>query len=132
MIGTYVLSAGYYDAYYSEGAAGACVIAARLRAGIRDMRRDPEPTAPSSAFAMGEKMDDPIAMYLNEPCSRCRRRSRACRVFRVPAGLSDDGLPLGLQILGNAGSTNPACSRRAGDRGTRRSSNAKPALLKVA
>jgi len=101
LIGTYVLSAGYYDAYYLK--------AQRVRTLIRrDFDQTFEavdalltPTAPSAAFAIGEKMDDPIAMYLNDvftvPASLAGLPG-----ISVPAGLSEDGLPLGLQILGRA------------------------------
>ena len=98
LIGTYVLAAGYYDAYYIK--------AQRVRARIaEDFDRAFErcdviltPTAPSAAFAIGEKMDDPIAMYLNDvftvPASLAGIPGAS-----VPAGLSADGLPLGLQVL---------------------------------
>ncbi|MEQ9639005.1 MAG: Asp-tRNA(Asn)/Glu-tRNA(Gln) amidotransferase subunit GatA [Alphaproteobacteria bacterium] len=98
LIGTYVLSAGYYDAYYRQ--------AQKVRRLIKD---DFEtvfaqcdvlltPTAPSAAFAEGEKGDDPVAMYLNDvftvPASLTGLPG-----ISVPAGLAGDGLPLGLQIL---------------------------------
>ena len=99
MIGTYVLSAGYYDAYYTQ--------AQKVRALIvRDFEQAWErcdllltPTAPSAAFALGEKQADPIAMYLNDvftvPASLAGLPGMS-----VPAGLDAHGLPLGLQIIG--------------------------------
>jgi len=99
LIGTYVLSAGFYDAYYTQ--------AMKVRTLIRqDFDRAFEqcdvilaPTAPSAAFALGEKSDDPIAMYLNDvfavPASLA-----GLPAMSVPAGLNSDGLPLGLQIIG--------------------------------
>jgi aspartyl-tRNA(Asn)/glutamyl-tRNA(Gln) amidotransferase subunit A len=101
MIGTYVLSAGFYDAYFNQ--------AQKVRALIaRDFDRAWEscdllltPTAPSAAFALGEKSADPIAMYLNDvfavPASLA-----GLPAISVPAGLNDQGLPLGLQIVGKA------------------------------
>ena len=98
MIGTYVLSAGYYDAYYLK--------AQRVRAKIiQDFNEAFEkvdviltPTAPSAAFDIGQNIDDPVAMYLNDvftvPASLAGLPGIA-----LPAGLSKDGLPLGLQLL---------------------------------
>jgi len=101
MIGTYVLSAGFYDAYFNQ--------AQKVRALIaRDFERVWErcdllltPTAPSAAFGLGEKSNDPIAMYLNDvfavPASLA-----GLPAISVPAGLDDQGLPLGLQLVGKA------------------------------
>ena len=101
MIGTYVLSAGFYDAYYTQ--------AQKVRTLIsRDFDRAFEacdllltPTAPSAAFALGEKQADPLAMYLNDvftvPASLA-----GLPAMSVPAGLDGNGLPLGLQIIGRA------------------------------
>jgi aspartyl-tRNA(Asn)/glutamyl-tRNA(Gln) amidotransferase subunit A len=101
MIGTYVLSAGFYDAYYTK--------AQKVRALIvRDFEQAWEkcdllltPTAPSAAFALGEKSADPIAMYLNDvftvPSSLA-----GLPAMSVPGGLDGAGLPLGLQIIGKA------------------------------
>ena len=99
MIGTYVLSAGFYDAYFTK--------AQRVRALIKqDFARAFEqcdviltPTAPSAAFALGEKSADPIAMYLNDvfavPASLA-----GLPAMSVPGGLDSDGLPLGLHLIG--------------------------------
>lgn len=101
MIGTYVLSAGFYDAYYTQ--------AQRVRALIaRDFDRAWDkcdvilaPTAPSAAFGLGEKTDDPISMYLNDvfavPASLA-----GLPALSVPGGLDSQGLPLGLQLIGKA------------------------------
>ena len=101
LIGTYVLSAGYYDAYYNKARKVRSVI-------LRDFNEAYEkcdvmltPTTPSEAFTIGDKMDDPIAMYLNDvftvPASLAGLPG-----ISVPAGLSADRLPLGLQVLGRA------------------------------
>jgi aspartyl-tRNA(Asn)/glutamyl-tRNA(Gln) amidotransferase subunit A len=99
MIGTYVLSAGFYDAYFTK--------AQRVRALIKqDFARAFEqcdviltPTAPSAAFALGEKSADPIAMYLNDvfavPASLA-----GLPAMSVPGGLDEQGLPLGLHLIG--------------------------------
>jgi len=101
MIGTYVLSAGYYDAYYLKAQKVRTRIADDFRAAWDKCDVILTPTAPSAAFAIGEKMDDPIAMYLNDvftvPASMA-----GLPAISVPAGLSADGLPLGLHLIGPA------------------------------
>jgi aspartyl-tRNA(Asn)/glutamyl-tRNA(Gln) amidotransferase subunit A len=101
MIGTYVLSAGYYDAYYLQAQKVRTRIAQDFRAAWDTCDVILTPTTPSAAFAIGEKMDDPIAMYLNDvftvPASMA-----GLPAVSVPAGLSADGLPLGLQLIGPA------------------------------
>jgi len=98
-IGTYVLSAGYYDAYYLKAQKLRTLIANDFRAAFEDVDVVLTPTAPSPAFAVGEKADDPIAMYLNDvftvPASLA-----GLPAISVPAGLSDDRLPLGLHVIG--------------------------------
>jgi aspartyl-tRNA(Asn)/glutamyl-tRNA(Gln) amidotransferase subunit A len=99
LIGTYVLSAGYYDAYYTKAQKVRSRIAADFTAAWDSCDVILTPTAPSTAFAIGEKQDDPIAMYLNDvftvPASLA-----GIPGLSVPAGLGGDGLPLGLQLLG--------------------------------
>ena len=98
MIGTYVLSAGYYDAYYVKAQQVRTLIARDFKNVFEDVDVLLTPTAPSAAFYEGEKMDDPIAMYLNDvftvPASLA-----GLPAISVPGGLSDDGLPLGLQLI---------------------------------
>jgi aspartyl-tRNA(Asn)/glutamyl-tRNA(Gln) amidotransferase subunit A len=99
LIGTYVLSAGYYDAYYLKAQKVRTLIARDFTRAFEDCDVILTPTAPSDAFAIGEKMDDPITMYLNDvftvPSSLAGLPG-----ISVPAGLSARGLPLGLQLIG--------------------------------
>ena len=101
LIGTYVLSAGYFDAYYLKAQRVRTLIARDFDAAFRSCDAILTPTAPSAAFAIGEKMNDPVAMYLNDvftvPSSLA-----GLPAISVPAGLSEDGLPLGLQVIGRA------------------------------
>jgi aspartyl-tRNA(Asn)/glutamyl-tRNA(Gln) amidotransferase subunit A len=101
LIGTYVLSAGYYDAYYNKARRVRTLIARDFTRAFESVDAILTPTAPSDAFAIGEKMDDPIAMYLNDvftvPSSLA-----GLPAVSVPAGLSADGLPLGLQLIARA------------------------------
>jgi aspartyl-tRNA(Asn)/glutamyl-tRNA(Gln) amidotransferase subunit A len=99
LIGTYVLSAGYYDAYYLKAQKVRTLIARDFAQAFGRVDVILTPTAPSDAFAIGEKTDDPITMYLNDvftvPTSLAGLPG-----ISVPAGLSARGLPLGLQLIG--------------------------------
>jgi len=99
MIGTYVLSAGYYDAYYLRAQKVRALILKDFTDVFAQVDALLTPTAPTAAFAQGEKMDDPIAMYLNDvftvPASMA-----GVPGMSVPAGLDALGLPLGLQVIG--------------------------------
>ena len=101
MIGTYALSAGYYDAYYIKAQKVRRLIAQDFEKAYEQCDVILTPTAPSAAFAIGENEDDPIKMYLNDvftvPASLAGLPG-----ISVPAGLDKDGLPLGLQIIGKA------------------------------
>ena len=101
MIGTYVLSAGYYDAYYKKAQRVRYLIAQDFKDAFQKVDAILTPTTPSAAFAIGENSDDPIAMYLNDvftvPTSLA-----GLPAISLPAGLSSNGLPLGLQIIGKA------------------------------
>jgi aspartyl-tRNA(Asn)/glutamyl-tRNA(Gln) amidotransferase subunit A len=101
LIGTYVLSAGYYDDYYTQAQKVRALIARDFEAAFRQCDVILAPTAPSAAFALGENQDDPLAMYLNDvfavPASLA-----GLPAMSVPAGLNREGLPLGLQIIGRA------------------------------
>lgn len=99
MMGAYVLSAGYYDAYYKKAQQVRTLIARDFTKAYEKVDVILTPTAPSAAFAIGEKMDDPIAMYLNDvftvPTSLAGLPG-----LSLPVGLSSEGLPLGLQVIG--------------------------------
>ncbi|SEH18889.1 aspartyl/glutamyl-tRNA(Asn/Gln) amidotransferase subunit A [Sphingopyxis sp. YR583] len=101
MIGTYVLSAGFYDAYYTQAQKVRTLIARDFEQafGVCDVIL--APTAPSAAFGLGEKTADPLSMYLNDvfavPASLA-----GLPAMSVPAALNREGLPLGLQIIGKA------------------------------
>ena len=99
MMGTYVLSAGFYDAYFNRAQKVRALIARDFRQVWDECDVLLAPTAPSAAFGLGEKSDDPIAMYLNDvfavPASLA-----GLPAMSVPGGLDATGLPLGLQIIG--------------------------------
>ena len=99
LIGTYALSAGYYDAYYLKAQRVRTLIARDFEAAFERVDCVLTPTAPSAAFAIGENSDDPIAMYLNDVFT-VPANLAGLPAISVPAGLSGDGLPLGLQIIG--------------------------------
>ena len=98
LIGTYVLSAGYYDAYYLKAQKVRALIARDFEQAFTQCDALLTPTAPTPAFAIGAKFDDPVAMYLNDvftvPASLAGIPGSS-----VPAGLTSTGLPLGLQVL---------------------------------
>ena len=98
MIGTYVLSAGYYDAYYLRAQKLRALILKDFTDAFRTVDALLTPTAPSAAFAQGENMDDPIKMYLNDVFTVPANMAGVPGIS-VPAGLSAEGLPLGLQVL---------------------------------
>jgi aspartyl-tRNA(Asn)/glutamyl-tRNA(Gln) amidotransferase subunit A len=101
MIGTYVLSAGFYDAYFTQASKVRTLIARDFDEAWKACDLLLTPTAPSAAFALGEKSADPLAMYLNDvftvPSSLA-----GLPAMSVPGGLDGQGLPLGLQVIGKA------------------------------
>jgi aspartyl-tRNA(Asn)/glutamyl-tRNA(Gln) amidotransferase subunit A len=101
LVGTYVLSAGYYDAYYLKAQRVRTLIARDFAAAFERVDCLLTPTAPSAAFAVGENSGDPIAMYLNDVFT-VPVNLAGLPAISVPAGLSADGLPLGLQVIGRA------------------------------
>jgi len=99
MIGTYVLSAGYYDAYYLRAQKVRALILRDFTDAFAHVDALLTPTAPSAAFAQGENMDDPVTMYLNDVFT-VPANMAGIPGMSVPAGLDPAGLPLGLQVLG--------------------------------
>jgi aspartyl-tRNA(Asn)/glutamyl-tRNA(Gln) amidotransferase subunit A len=99
LIGTYVLSAGYYDAYYLRAQKVRALILKDFTEVFQKVDALVTPTAPTAAFAQGERMDDPITMYLNDIFTVPANMSGSPGLS-VPAGLDAHGLPLGLQVLG--------------------------------
>ena len=101
LIGAYVLSAGYYDAYYLKAQKVRTRIAEDFKTAFEGVDAILTPTSPNAAFPVGDKMSDPLAMYLNDvftvPASMA-----GLPAISVPAGLNSNGLPLGLQIIGPA------------------------------
>jgi aspartyl-tRNA(Asn)/glutamyl-tRNA(Gln) amidotransferase subunit A len=98
MIGAYVLSAGYYDAYYVKAQKLRTLILKDFSKAFKKVDAILTPTTPFAAFAIGEKMDDPVQMYINDvftvPSSLA-----GLPAITVPAGLSNEGLPLGLHLI---------------------------------
>jgi aspartyl-tRNA(Asn)/glutamyl-tRNA(Gln) amidotransferase subunit A len=99
LIGTYALSAGYYDAYYLKAQRVRTLVARDFDAAFERVDCLLAPTAPSAAFPIGEKSDDPVAMYLNDVFT-VPANLAGLPAVSVPAGLSAEGLPLGLQLIG--------------------------------
>ncbi len=99
LIGTYVLSAGYYDAYYLKAQQIRRLIADDFKEAFKQCDIIMGPTVPSTAFKMGEKADDPVAMYLQDIYTIATNLA-GLPGMSIPAGFSD-GLPVGLQIIGN-------------------------------
>jgi aspartyl-tRNA(Asn)/glutamyl-tRNA(Gln) amidotransferase subunit A len=100
MLGTYALSSGYYDAYYGTAQRVRTRIADDFRTAFDAVDFIVTPTAPSTAFELGAKSDDPLAMYLNDFCT-VPMSLAGIPAISIPCGLSD-GLPVGLQLAGPA------------------------------
>lgn len=102
MIGTYALSSGYYDAYYGQAQKVRTLIAGDFVAAFEKVDVLVSPTTPTTAFPIGEKVDDPLAMYLFD-LATLPVNLAGVAAMSVPSGLSaDDGLPVGLQIMAPA------------------------------
>lgn len=101
ILGTYALSAGYYDAYYGSAQKVRTLIQRDFDAAFAQADVLVSPTAPTTAFKFGEKLDDPLAMYLNDVAT-IPANLAGVPGMSLPNGLSDDGLPVGFQILAPA------------------------------
>jgi aspartyl-tRNA(Asn)/glutamyl-tRNA(Gln) amidotransferase subunit A len=99
MLGTYALSSGYYDAYYGQAQKVRTLISRDFAAAFERVDVLVSPTTPTTAFPIGERVDDPMAMYLADLCT-IPANLAGNAAMSVPSGLSDeDGLPVGLQIM---------------------------------
>lgn len=99
MLGTYVLSSGYYDAYYAKAQKVRTLLKQDFLDAFERCDAVLTPTAPTVAFKIGEKTDDPLAMYLSDIYTASANLAGVPGIS-VPCGLSKDGLPIGLQIVG--------------------------------
>ena len=100
LTGTYVLSHGYYDAYYLKAQKVRRLIADDFKRAYKECDVIVGPTAPGAAFKIGEKADDPVQMYLNDIFTIAADLTGAPAIS-IPCGVTREGLPIGLQIQGN-------------------------------
>jgi aspartyl-tRNA(Asn)/glutamyl-tRNA(Gln) amidotransferase subunit A len=101
MLGTYALSAGYYDAYYLKAQKARTLIKQDFEQAFTKVDVIAAPTSPRAAFKIGEKIDDPLQMYLEDVFTIPASLAGICGIS-VPCGSSDEGMPIGLQLLGPA------------------------------
>jgi aspartyl-tRNA(Asn)/glutamyl-tRNA(Gln) amidotransferase subunit A len=99
LLGTYALSAGYYDAYYKKAQQVRRLLAEEFMTAFGEVDAIVTPTAPTAAFKLGEKTDDPLAMYLADIYTVTASLAGICGVT-VPCGATNSGLPVGMQVLG--------------------------------
>lgn len=99
MLGTFVLSSGYYDAYYKKAKLLQNQILEEFEANFKDVDILATPTVPSKAFKIGENINDPLKMYLNDICT-VTINIAGLPAISVPCG-NDNGMPLGMQLIGN-------------------------------
>ena len=105
MLGTYVLSSGYYDAYYAKAQKARTLLKQDFSKAFEKCDAILTPTAPTTAFKIGEKSDDPIAMYLSDIYTASANLVGIPGIS-VPCGLSSENLPIGLQLVGRNWSEN--------------------------
>lgn len=99
MIGTYALSSGYYDAYYKKAQQARTLIKRDFDNAFRDVDLIVTPTAPTAAFRIGEKTDDPLRMYLTDIFTLTVNLA-GVPAISIPCGFTDENLPVGLQLIG--------------------------------
>ncbi|MGB7202140.1 MAG: amidase family protein, partial [Pyrinomonadaceae bacterium] len=100
MLGTYVLSSGYYDAYYAKAQRVRALVKRDYVNAFTKCDAILTPTSPTVAFKIGERSDDPIAMYLSDIYTVSANLA-GVPAISVPCGLSSEGLPIGVQLVGN-------------------------------
>jgi aspartyl-tRNA(Asn)/glutamyl-tRNA(Gln) amidotransferase subunit A len=98
MLGTYALSAGYYDAYYLKAQKVRTLIIREFKDAFKNYDALVTPTSPTVPFKLGEKVDDPIQMYLSDVCT-LPINIAGLPAISIPAGFAD-GLPIGMQVIG--------------------------------
>ncbi len=111
MLGTYALSAGYYDAFYSKALKVRTLMLREFASVYAEVDLLLSPTTPTTAFLLGERTADPMTMYVNDVCT-IPSNLTGHPAISVPFGVGDDGLPVGVQVLGPARSE-PAIYRAA-------------------
>ena len=100
MLGTYVLSSGYYDAYYAKAQKVRRLIQQDFKKAFEKVDVIASPTTPTTALELGSKLDDPVQMYLNDIYTTSANLAGICGIS-VPSGIHSDGLPIGIQFLGD-------------------------------
>jgi len=102
MLGTYSLSAGYYDAYYGQAQKVRTLVIRDYQAAFERFDVLVAPTSPTTAFRLGERTEDPLAMYLSDIFTIPSNLS-GTPAISIPCGLAPDGLPVGFQVMGRLG-----------------------------
>jgi aspartyl-tRNA(Asn)/glutamyl-tRNA(Gln) amidotransferase subunit A len=100
MLGTYVLSSGYYDAYYRKAQKARRLIKEDFQKAYEGVDLIIGPTTPTTAFKIGEKIDDPLEMYLSDIYTTSSNLA-GNPAISIPVGKDSSGLPIGMQIMGN-------------------------------
>ena len=100
ILGTYVLSSGYYDAYYKRAQQVQGLIKEDFKEVFKTCDALLAPVTPTPAYRRGEKTDDPLKMYLDDILTTSVNLAGNC-ALSVPCGFSEDGLPIGLQVIGD-------------------------------